>query len=137
VARPTAVKLKPVVRYREFPFGTADDPSMREFMATTPRDNQDRVVEYLRSGHVLAVPMGADLPDWFDRPNRANPLIGGRLVGGATPMTDGVWVWPAGLIHFIEKYNVSVPAEFVEHAARSGWRVDGATAKSGDYDYEY
>lgn len=136
MARPTAVKLKPVVRYREFPFGTADDPSMREFIAAAPRDGQGRVLEYLRSGHVLAVPMGADLADWFDCPNRANPLINGRVVGGATPMTDGTWFWPAGLIHFVEKYNVAVPTEFVEHAARNGWRV-GEAVDAGEFDYDY
>src|SRR5688572_20408693 len=128
MANPTAIRLKPVVRFREFPFGTADDPSMREFMAPEPREDQGRVLEYLRSGHVLALPMGADLMDWFDRPHRANPVIAGRVVGGTTPMTDGVWFWPAGLIHFVEKYNILVPDEFVRHAALNTWRVSAEAA---------
>jgi hypothetical protein len=110
---------------------------MREFMAASPWDEQERVLDYLRSGQILAVPMGADLPDWFDRPARANPEIAGRRVGGVTPMTDGVWFWPAGLIYFIEKYNVMVPREFVEHAARQSWRVDEEAVRSGAYDYDY
>jgi hypothetical protein len=57
------VKLKPVVRFREFPFGISSDPSLREFMATEPWENQDNVLSYLRSGLILAYPMGADLMD--------------------------------------------------------------------------
>jgi hypothetical protein len=57
-----AVKLKPVVHFREFPFGISTDPRMTEFMAERPGANQDKVLEYLRSGHVLALTRGADLP---------------------------------------------------------------------------
>src|SRR5438128_3298470 len=77
-----AVRLKPVVRFREFPFGTASDPSMREFMAPEPREDQTKVLAYLRSGVILGVTMGADLTDRFDYPNKANPIIDGRAEGG-------------------------------------------------------
>jgi hypothetical protein len=133
----TAVKLQPVVRFREFPFGTTHDPSMREFMAAQPWEYQEKVVEYLRSGHILGLPMGADLADWFDLPNKANPMIEGRREGGVTPMTDGVWFWPAGLIHFIEKYNVMVPREFIEYASGNNWRVEKERVSQGMYDYDY
>jgi hypothetical protein len=136
-AEETAVKLKPVVRFREFPFGTVNDPSMREHLASEPWEHQSAVVEYLKSGLILAYPMGADLMDWLDRPNRANPLIEDRRLGGATPLTDGEWFWPAGLIHFIEKYNLRVPREFVEHAARHGWRVDRQAVPRRRYDFSY
>jgi|ERR1043165_2898221 hypothetical protein len=133
----TTVKLKPVVHFREFPFGTIHDPSMREFVTAEPWPNQDNVLEYLRSGHILGYPMGADLADWIDPVSRANPIIEGRRLGGVTPMTDGVWFWPAGLIYFIEKYHVVVPAEFIEHAATNNWHVDKELVRQGIYDYEY
>ena len=116
MAAQTIVKLKPVVRYREFPFGTSSDPSMREFVAEQPWPDQEKILDYLRSGHVLGLTMGADLTDWLDRPHKANPLIGGQREGGTTPMTDGVWFRYAGLIHFIEKYNLRVPQEFIDRA---------------------
>lgn len=131
------VRLRPVVRFREFPFGTAGDPSMREFMGNEPGPSQAMVLDYLRAGHILAYPLGADLPDWFDRPNRANPLVGGKPLGGVTPMTDGAWLWPAGLIHFVEKYNVRLADEFLEHAARQGWQIDQEVVGRGSYDYDY
>jgi hypothetical protein len=132
-----AVKLKPVVRFREFPFETINDPTMKEFMAPAPWPNQEKVLEYLRSGLILAYPMGADLMDWFDRPNRANPLIAGKPLGGVTPLTDGEWFWPAGLIHFIEKYNVRVPDEFIEHAERNSWIVNKDAVPRQLYDFSY
>lgn len=131
------VKLRPVVHYREFPFGTSHDPSMRQFMSPEPWEYQADVLAYLRSGYILGLPMGADLPDWFDASDRANPLIEGRREGGATPMTDGVWFWPAGLIHFIEKYNVRVPQEFIDHAKSRAWRIDRASLSQGSYEYDY
>jgi hypothetical protein len=89
VEQDVVVKLRPVVRFREFPFGTREDVSMRAFMAPWPWEDQDKALAYLRSGKILAYPMGADLVDWFDRPNRANPTIDSQCVGGTTPLTDG------------------------------------------------
>lgn len=131
------VRLKPVVRFREFPFGTAADPSMRERMAEAPWQDRDRALDYLRSGVIYAYPMGADLTDRFDYPNRANPIIDGRPVGGTTEMTDGEWFWFAGLIHFVEKYNVRLPEEFLRHAAAHGWRVAKEAVPAANYSYSY
>jgi hypothetical protein len=133
----TAVTLKPVVHFREFPFGTDQDPSMREAASSQPWEHQEKVLEYLRSGYALAYPMGADLPDWFDRTKRANPVIAGKVEGGATPLTDGVWLWPAGLIYFVEHYNVRLPQEFLDHAARNNWQIDKEAVARGEYDYDY
>lgn len=133
---PTVV-LKPVVRFREFPFGTANDPSMREAMASQPWPRQAEVLDYLRSGLILGVTMGADLTDWFDPGNEANVTMDGRLVGGTTEMTDGTWFWYTGLIYFVEKYNVRVSGEFVQHAARNGWRVNQESVPACRYECSY
>jgi hypothetical protein len=137
MAELTVVNLKPAVHFREFPFGTITDPSMREFMSDKPWPDQDKMLEYLRSGHILALPMGASLTDWFDRPRKANPIINGQVEGGTTPMGDGVWFWCAGLIYFVEKYNVRLPQEFVQHAAEQGWRVTRPLDKDSRYTYSY
>lgn len=131
------VRLKPVVRFREFPFGTVDDPSMREAMSPEPWEDEANVLDYLRSGLILALPMGADLADPFDPPSRANVIIDGERVGGVRSYTDGVWVWYAGLIHFIEKYHVRVCPAFVAHARAHGWRVDRDAVPRVRYDFSY
>lgn len=128
---------KPVARFREFPFGTANDPSMRDAMTSLPWPGQAEVLDYLRSGLILGVTMGADLTDWFDPAHKANVLIDGRPVGGTTEMTDGTWFWYAGLIHFIEKYNVRVPGAFVQHAAGRGWLVNKEAIAACRYECSY
>lgn len=129
------VKLKDVVRFREYLFGLPTDPSMREAMAPEPWPHQDDLLRYLRSGYVIAVVMGGGMRDGFDRGQSTCPMINGRLVDGMTSMTDGVWVWCAGLIYFIEKYNVRVDPEFVAHARSKGWAVDHS--EIGPYQYDF
>jgi len=136
MAVPTKM-LKPVVRFREFPFGTTADLSMREKMSVKPWLNQDQALDYLRSGLILGVTMGADLTDWFDPPAKANPKISGQPEGGTTEMTDGTWFWYAGLIYFVEKYNVRLPDEFLQHAAKQGWHVKKDRIPAYHYDCSY
>jgi len=41
---------------------------------------------------------------------------------GSTSMTDGVWLWPSGLAHYLRKHNVKPPQEFINYIKG---RVDG------------
>jgi hypothetical protein len=34
---------------------------------------------------------------------------------GSKELTDGVWVWPEGLAHYVVKHGITLPPEFVEH----------------------
>lgn len=36
---------------------------------------------------------------------------------GAVELTDGVYVWPGGLAHYLEAHGVRLPDEFVRHVA--------------------
>ena len=35
---------------------------------------------------------------------------------GDRDLTDGVWVWPEGLAHYVEVHAVRLPDEFISHA---------------------
>ena len=37
---------------------------------------------------------------------------------GAVDFTDGVYIWPEGLAHYVEDHAVRLPHEFVEHVIR-------------------
>jgi hypothetical protein len=54
---------------------------------------------------------------------------------GSWDLTDGIWVWPEGLAHYIDTHGVGLPQEFTKHA------LAGATTampeKSQPYDDEY
>jgi hypothetical protein len=43
-----------------------------------------------------------------------------RLCGltdlGCKDLTDGVWVWPDGFVHYLQLHAVKPPQEFVDHA---------------------
>jgi hypothetical protein len=110
---------------------------MREFVHDAPSADQGKVLTYLRSGLVLGVTIGADLTDWLDPPHKANPIIDGQPRGGITEMTDGTWFWHAGLIHFIEKYNLPVSPEFVAQAARHNWVVNKDEIPAAHYEPTY
>ena len=32
---------------------------------------------------------------------------------GSADLTDGIWVWPEGLAHYVEVHHISLPAVFV------------------------
>lgn len=39
---------------------------------------------------------------------------------GASEFSDGVYVWPEGLAHYLEKHHVRLPQRFVDHVLREG-----------------
>jgi hypothetical protein len=46
-------------------------------------------------------------------------------------LTDGIWVWPEGLVHYVERHQLPLPQQFIDHA-RQGNRheavvIDRAT----------
>ena len=60
---------------------------------------------YLRSGIVTRAYLGFSPCRMCD--NRGN---------GSLELTDGTYVWPEGLAHYVEQHGVKLPGEFLEHA---------------------
>ena len=46
--------------------------------------------------------------------------------------TDGVYIWPEGLAHYLDAHAVRLPQQFVNHAME---RLDALDAASVDYDW--
>ncbi len=72
------------------------------------------VIDYLRRGFVSAGYMG------FHRC---------RLCGvpaGSLELSDGTYVWPEGLVHYVEAHSVRLPAEVVEHIQRARRELEDA-----------
>ncbi len=78
------------------------------------RERRASIVSYLRSGHELHHFMGYSYCR-FDCGVDESEM-------GDKDLTDGVWVWPEGLPHYLEAHDVCVPDEFVAHAAATGFR---------------
>ncbi|MFC1431858.1 hypothetical protein ACEZDB_14515 [Streptacidiphilus sp. N1-3] len=52
-----------------------------------------------------------------------------RLCGksnGSSELTDGEYIWPSGLGHYVMDHSVRLPAEFVQHVFRSRQVLDEA-----------
>ena len=60
---------------------------------------------------------------------------------GSHCLTDGAWVWPEGLTHYVECHDVRLPGEFVEGMRERNWRIPEGTAlpcfrSQGEPDYD-
>jgi hypothetical protein len=78
-------------------------------------EDRERIVAYLRSGHIIRPQLGYSFCRFAcGIPNREM---------GDSERTDGEWVWPEGLPHYVEAHSVCLPEEFVATMASRGWRA--------------
>jgi hypothetical protein len=42
-------------------------------------------------------------------------------VNGCTERSDGVWLWPEGLAHYVQHHDVRLPEEFLSHVRNRGY----------------
>jgi hypothetical protein len=67
-------------------------------------DERDIVVDYLSRGFVVRAYMGYSPCRICGRDN------------GALELSDGIYVWPEGLAHYLADHGVRPPEQFVAHA---------------------
>ncbi|WP_240644078.1 hypothetical protein [Antribacter gilvus] len=75
------------------------------------------VADYLGGGHVVRACMGYSDCRFCGQRN------------GTLELTDGSFVWPEGLRHYLVEHGVRLPARFVEHV-RS--RIEGLETTDRD-----
>lgn len=92
--------------------GTLPDP--RDFV-DAGCDESERlwVADYLDRGQVAGEWMGTSRCRLCGRAN------------GSHDLTDGVYLWPEGLGHYVVDHAVRLPAEFIEHIERRLEALDG------------
>jgi len=61
---------------------------------------------------------------------------------GTRCLTDGRWVWPEGLAHYIEVHHVRLPEEYVEVMKQNDWKIPEleiwpTLGSQGDPDYTF
>jgi hypothetical protein len=89
------------------------------------QDRRERIVDYLRAGKTLAAYAGYSSCRFAD----CRHSLRDRL--GTTDMTDGRWIWPEGLWHYVRDHAVRLPDEFVADAAAHGFTVSSDLADRG------
>ena len=57
---------------------------------------------------------------------------------GSADLTDGTWVWPEGLSHYVDVHSVRLPDEFVQHAAARDFEaLQGRVTFDLDHDISF
>lgn len=110
----------PLPRWSQTPSPYAEEeppwPDIRRAVRAGWRSaEREQLVAYLRSGHRCSGALGFSACRFECRVTYS--------ILGSGEMTDGEWVWPEGLPHYVERHGVMLPEEFVASAAARGWRV--------------
>ena len=75
---------------------------------------------YIANGTVARACLGFSPCRMCGRPN------------GAVEYTDGTYLWPQGLVHYLDDHDVRLPDEFVRHAIA---RLDAIETAEIDLDW--
>jgi hypothetical protein len=82
-------------------------PRPVEFVDPTWNANERaRVIDHLRRGSVARAYLG-----------RSTCRICGDAVG-ALELSDGMFIWPEGLLHYVEAHDVRLPQRFVDNVGQ-------------------
>jgi hypothetical protein len=76
---------------------------------------RDRVMSYLDRGHKLVGWLGYS----HCRFNCGKP----DHEMGSCDLTDGIWVWPEGLSHYVRSHAVQLPTQFLRHMEELKWKI--------------
>jgi hypothetical protein len=90
-------------------------PAPQELVGVMPADQRARLVDYVATGMTQASYLGMA---WCRFGCGISPLF-----MGTRDLTDGVWVWPEGLAHYVREHQVVLPDEFVAQALSRGTPV--------------
>ena len=99
--------------FREMPHGEPTDPSLAEARNPTASPHEDRIAGYLEAGRVYLASPGVT----------HDVLDPGTAIGPPRLVTDGRFVWPGELAHYVRRYHVRLDGAIIEHMLASGWTV--------------
>mgnify|MGYP001046517198 CR=1 FL=1 len=79
-------------------------PSIKELI-NKPIKEKKKVIEYMKKCKVIGV-APAIVRDVINPENRIPELL---------LMTDGIYEWRSDIIYYVEKYDMELPEEFIQH----------------------
>jgi len=128
----TSAVLKPIGLWIET-LTDEDFPAPQELVGELPNETRAALVQYLATGLPLIHYRGYS---WC---RFACGIEHSRM--GSWDLTDGVWVWPQGLSHYVDVHGISLPEEFVSHALSGPARTKPKEGQEYDfrrgYDFDY
>jgi len=104
------VSIRSLCSFDEFVRESGDYGALRDLPRTLSGQEADELACYLRSGVVVLGVMEI-MPDVID---------GSLVAESASLLTDGSWYWRQDLAHYVEKYHVALPTDFIDHVTSVG-----------------
>ncbi len=83
-------------------------PSLKDLIGAENKEKQ-RIVSYLRNGKVISAAPGI----------MKDILTGERTGREMLVYSDGQYAWKSDLIYYVEKYDMRLPSEFIDHILAS------------------
>jgi hypothetical protein len=115
---PLVPELIDVGFFRELEFNPDSEESrelgsIHERLSDFPQEHEAEIVGYLRGGACLGA-AACYVSDALDPSSRV----------ALTPhlYTDGTYCWRLDIAHYVEKYHLRLPADFIRHMAGRNWR---------------
>ena len=90
-------------------------PHPKEVITQWDPDHKIKVLRYLVSGKILREYMG------FSYCRFRNGLPPQQM--GSRDLTDGHWVWPDGLLVYLDRYNIDLPNQFLKYIEDHAYTV--------------
>ncbi len=94
---------------------------MRPQSALQHYANEALLADYLENAHLILGVMGVETCVF----NAAH-----KISGGASPMTDGVWLWRLDAAHYVRNHHLLLSPEFVMHVERNSFDVPTVTNRT-------
>lgn len=110
------MKTLKMIGYWQEPGEIGELPHPRSFIDSTWEvDLRKKIVDYLRSGIKFRGSWGYSKCRFDDgRPD---------VEMGSMELTDGVYAWPEGLSVYVERYNIILPQDFVNHMKAQDFKI--------------
>lgn len=81
-------------------------PKMADSLSPSPIENKDTIVKYLRNGEIVSMCTGTTIKD----------VLSGETVNCSdNGRSDGKYRWGEALAYYVEKYDLMLPEDFVQH----------------------
>ena len=106
--------LRKIGFFRETAYKNERDDSLFDSVGKLGLEDRVKIVEYLSNGK----PLVFSVHHVYDVISKDR-----RVIGTLGIFTDGTWAWPTDLSYYVDKYNVSLPNEFVSHMRNHDWKI--------------
>ncbi|MBW4566214.1 MAG: hypothetical protein KME32_35130 [Mojavia pulchra JT2-VF2] len=99
------------------------------------KSERNQIIDYLKAGHICGARHDSRSSfcnfDCFsrDRFEKLNQIEERKLtyemlkMGTCDLLSDGEWIWPIRLAHYIEKHDIYLPDEFILTMQKNSWSV--------------